>query len=331
MNWKSFDLNLLRVLDAMLREPSTTRVGERIGLSQPAVSAALNRLRHALGDPLFVREGNLMVPTPFAALLEAPLRGALDQVERTLSGGAMFDPARSTRTFRMLGDDFLAEMIMPKLVDLLSAHAPHMRFQLLPMNPRPLSPQFAEGMLDLAFSDGEETPDWVERIVAARGGSVSVASKRNKWLARGRLKDRDTIPLELFLEMRHVLFAPHGELMGSEDRALERLGKRRNIAVTVPDFFSVARIAAQTDLLGTLPPAFALSIADRLGLNIYSNPFETEPEVLCLYWHRRNTADPEHRWVRERILELLEPLDHVRHPVMLASATRSRRHAGTRR
>ena len=84
------------------------------------------------------------------------------------------------------------------------------------------------------------------------------------------------------------------------------------------DFFSLAGIVAQTDLLGALPPRFALSVADRFGLNVYSNPFEVVPEVLYLYWHRRDADDAEHRWMRERILEILESRDHVRHPVRLA-------------
>jgi DNA-binding transcriptional LysR family regulator len=215
-------------------------------------------------------------------------------------------------------------MVLPKLVDLVSTQAPGMRLQLLPMSPRPLAPQFAEGILDLAFSVAEEIPDWLERTVAARGDSVTVASKRNRQLARAGLKDRDAIPLDLFQAMRHVLFAPHGELEGSEDRALGLMGRHRKVVLTVPDFFSVASIAAQTELLGTLPPVFALSVADRLGLNVYANPFEVVPEVLYLYWHRRDTDDVEHRWMRQHILGLLEPLDHARHPIRLGEQARPR-------
>ena len=217
----------------------------------------------------------------------------------------------------MLGDDFLAEMMLPKLVELLSAQAPGMRFQLLPMSSRPLAPQFAEGILDLAFSLAEEIPDWIERTVAARGELVSVASKGNRQLARAGLQDRDAIPLDLFLEMRHVLFAPNGGLMGSEDRALELLGKRR-MSSDRSGLLQPRGHRRADRPFGALPPRFALSVADRFGLNVYSNPFEVVPEVLYLYWHRRDADDAEHRWMRERILEILEFLDHVRHPVRLA-------------
>ena len=190
----------------MLREPSTTRVGARIGLSQPAVSAALSRIRHTLGDPLFVREGNRMVPTRFAASLAGPLRGALDKVERSLSGATGFDPARSARVFRLLGDDFLAEMMLPKLVELLSARAPGMRFQFADKSPA-AGAAIRRGHLRPRLLCRGRNPDWIERGVAARGESVSVAGKRNRRLAETVLKDRDAMPLDLFLEMRHVLFA----------------------------------------------------------------------------------------------------------------------------
>ncbi|MEJ0012366.1 MAG: LysR substrate-binding domain-containing protein [Bauldia sp.] len=312
MNWQALDLNLLRVLEAMLAERSTVRVGERVGLSQPAVSSALNRLRHALGDPLFVREGNHMVPTAFAETLDAPLRDALQQIESALSGGAKFDPARSTRTFRIVSEDFLAEMVLPGLLTLMSEQAPSMRLQLLPLGPQSLAALFADGTVDLAFSESQETPDWVEHVVAARGASAAVASRRNRQFARAGLKDGDTIPMDLYLQMRHILFAPNGVMFGSEDEALAKLGLRRNVVASVPQFFAVARIAAQSQLVGNVPPPFARALAERLELNVYRNPFEVEPVTLQLFWHRRHTGDPEHRWLRERLLELLTPFDLAR-------------------
>ncbi|HVY20500.1 MAG TPA: LysR family transcriptional regulator [Bauldia sp.] len=330
MNWHALDLNLLRVLDAMLAERSTVRVGERVGLSQPAVSSALNRLRHALGDPLFVREGNRMVPTPFAEALATPLRRSLDQIEGALSG-ATFDPAKSTRTFRVLGEDFLAELVMPRLLTLMSEQAPLMRFQLLPLGPQPLPVQFADGAIDLAFAPATDTPDWIEHVAATRGVSATVASRRNVRLARAGLKDGDTIPMDLYLEMGHVLFAPNGVLSGSEDAALEKLGLKRNVVASVPQFFAVGRIAAQTQLVGSVPPPFARAIAERLELNVFHNPFDVVPTTLQLYWHRRHTDDPDHRWMRARLAELLAPLDLVHYPEWTAGGGKKARERRPRR
>lgn len=321
MNWNALDLNLLRVLDAMLRERNTTRVAEHIGLSQPAVSSALNRLRHTLGDALFVREGNRMVPTPFAQSLEEPLRVALDMIERGLSGGEPFDPARSTRLFRMLGDDFFSVLLLPRLVTLLSDQAPGVRFQLLTINPRPLAQQLAEGTVDMAFARTEEgLPDWVAHTLALHGEAVAVASKTNKRLARAGIKAGDVIPLDLFCDMPQVFFGPDGRFAGDEDADLADLGRVRRVVVTVPDFFSIARLVSRTELLGLLPDKYALSIADAVGLRIYALPFKMDLVRLHLYWHRRNTDDPEHRWLRDRVLELLEPFDAVRHPVSFGAA-----------
>lgn len=330
VNWNTLDLNLLRVLDAMLRECNTTRAGQRIGLSQPAVSAALGRMRHILGDALFVREGTRMVPTPLAMSLEEPLGLALASIERVLSGSTRFDPAKSTRLFRLLGDDYLSEMLLSKLVVLLSDQAPGMRFQLLPVNPRPLGLHLAEGTIEMAFAvaDGEP-PDWVDHVLALHGSPAAVASKNNKRLAQAGVKDRGAIPIDLFCSMPQVSFQPEGKLAGEEDAALARIGRRRRIVMTVPDFFSVARVAARTELLGVLPDKFALSIADELGLFVYSLPFKMKLTPLHLYWHKRHANDTEHRWIRERILELLEPWDALRHPVSFApgKGARARRSA----
>jgi DNA-binding transcriptional LysR family regulator len=308
VNWNALDLNLLRVLDAMLSERNTTRVGERIGLSQPAVSSALNRLRMILGNALFIREGRRMVPTPFAASIQEPLRQALDRIERAISG-VSFDPAKSTRVFRMIGDDYLSELLLPKLVAFLMRVAPGICFQLLPSNPRTLAEQLGDGTADLAFWITQETPDWVERAFALASGVAVVASRTNRRLARARAKDGGTIPLDLYCELPQVQFAPDGNLTRREDRALAGIGRRRHIVLTVPDFFGLSRVVAQSELIGGLPPAFARSISERLALRVYTMPCKVDVEQLYLYWHRRHTDDPEHKWIREHILELLRPLD----------------------
>ena len=128
MNIASFDLNLLTVLDALLREGSTVRAGERIGLSQPAVSAALGRLRHALGDELFVRRGQGLEPTDYARSLVVPVREVLDAVVGVLAG-SRFEPGTSDAVFRLSGSDFFAEMLMPALAERLSREAPPGRGQ----------------------------------------------------------------------------------------------------------------------------------------------------------------------------------------------------------
>lgn len=315
MNFRTFDLNLLRVLDAMLREPNTTRVGERIGLSQPAVSAALARLRDQLGDPLFVREGNALVATPFARSLETPLRGALEGIEHALSGGGDFDPARSSRVFRIGGSDFFSEMLMPKLADTVFRLAPGMRLHLIPAEPAGIARDLAEGAADMALYTPESMPDWVDQAVALHSSAFAVARAEHPRLKRAGLKPGDTMPMEIFCDMPQVLFSPSGEPAGMEDRALAALGRSRKVVVTVPEFSGVGRIVAQSDLIGVLPSRFALSLAAALGLRILRLPFDMPFAQLRLYWHHRHTASREHRWMRDMVLQLLAPLDEAMHPI----------------
>lgn len=317
VNFRTLDFNLLRVLDALLRERSTTRAGESIGLSQPAVSAALRRLRESLGDPLFVRQGNAMVPTAFALALEEPLRRALDLLKDALAGGGHFDPAGSERSFRIFGSDFYSEMLMPGLAERISRLAPRMRLQLVYQDETAFARQLSEGAVDMALLPPRETPDWVERELAFHSSFVAIAGKHNAAIARAGIPAGKEIPIDLFCDMPHVLFSPEGNLAGMEDRALARIGRQRRVALTVPEFYGVGRVVAQSHYLAILPARFALSLSERLGLDVYAIPHEMPLAPQYLYWHRRHSADPAHRWMRETILALLEPLDELRHPVTL--------------
>jgi DNA-binding transcriptional LysR family regulator len=131
VNFSTLDLNLLRVFDAMMLELNTTRAGERVGLSQPAVSSALGRLRHVTGDDLFVRDGNRMVPTPRALAMAEPIRSALRRMEDALSAAAGFDPASSSQIFRISGSDYFSTLLMPRLAEAVTREAPGITLQML--------------------------------------------------------------------------------------------------------------------------------------------------------------------------------------------------------
>src|SRR6187397_3169317 len=172
MNFAALDLNLLRVFDAMAIELNTTRTGERVGLSQPAVSSALGRLRQILGDELFVREGNRMVPTERALALREPIRLALRQMEDALAAVARFDPAQATQTFRISGSDYFSILLMPKLTAAVMAQAPGVTLQMIDHPSADAVRLLGEGAIDLAIVPVEgvrptivdaklEVPDWV--------------------------------------------------------------------------------------------------------------------------------------------------------------------------
>lgn len=315
MNFASFDLNLLRVLDAMLREHNTTRAAEAIGLTQPAVSAALNRLRLSLGNPLFVRAGNAMVPTPYAEALRLPLRRALEQIEVTLAGADSFDPKQSTRQFRLFGSDYFTEMLLGPLLARLGRDAPGIRLQLLHQDPRNFVRQLGNDEIDFALVPEESVPDWVDRVDVFNSSDRLVCARGNQRLARAGIRPEQALPLDLFCDMPQIRFAPEGSAESIEDTMLAAMGRRRRVVLSAPEFYSIAHVAAKGDLMGLLPTRFAYALKDQLGLECYRVPLKVPMTRLVLHWHARYTDLPEHRWLRDIIVAILRPLDEISHPL----------------
>lgn len=311
MNLSAFDLNLLKVLDAVLREGSTVRAGERIGLSQPAVSAALGRLRHALEDPLFVRHGQAIVATDYARSLETPLRNLLDQLTSLLVGPLAFDPSKATTTFKLSGSDFFAEALMPPLAALLAKEGPLIRIQLVDLLPENYVGTLERYEVDLALVPKTEFPEWTDSRVLFHSGFVVIARKGHSWLRKFKVKAGATIPMDLFCSLGHVLFSPEGKTSAMGDQALEAVGRSRRVVMTLPIFSGVCSAIAQSDHLALLPRQMAEIMAPRLGLRIYRPPMPLQPAEIFMVWHRRATANPAHRWIRDRILEIIGPLSDV--------------------
>lgn len=309
MNLSSFDLNLLRVLDALLHEQSTVKAGERIGLSQPAVSSALGRLRHALNDPLFVREGQRLVPTEYAKNLEFPLRRILEDVEALLAGPGSFDPANAEQSFKISGSDFFAEMLMPPLANALSRLAPKIQVQLVDLVPDNYVGTLERHGIDLAFVPKIDFPTWTDCAPAFRSRFVMIARRGHPRLGRAEVREGEIVPIDLFCDLGHVVFSPEGKLKAMGDAALARVGRERRVVMTMPVFGGVTNAVAGSDLVALLPEQLAHKVAPRLGLAIYTPPMPINPVLICMIWHRRNTNHPTHRWLRDLVLELLAPLN----------------------
>lgn len=311
MNLSAFDLNLLKVLDALLREASTVRAGQRVGLSQPAVSAALSRLRHAFNDPLFVREGRGLVPTDFAQSLEQPLREVLDQIDAMLTGPDAFDPSRAELTFKLSGADFFAEMLMPQLANHLGRVAPNIRVQLVDLVRDSYIDTLERYTVDMALIPRMDFPEWVDHRIVFNSPYTTIIRRGHPAIEAAGLQDGDPIPLDLFCQQSHVLFSPEGKLSAVGDEALEKVGRTRHVAMTLPFFTGVYRSVAHSDLIALLPSALARRVKDRVGLTCHPPPVPVSDAVLCLVWHRRSTNAPAHRWLREQIAQILAPLDPV--------------------
>jgi DNA-binding transcriptional LysR family regulator len=306
MNFAAVDLNLLRVFDALMRERSATRAGERVGLSQPAVSAALGRLRHLLGDELFVRQANEMVPTPRALALGEPLRDALARIEQALSAGARFDPAAEVRDFTLLGSDFVSMLMMPDLFETVARLAPGIGLRLLDSARGDVDQLLINDKIDMAVERPLELPDWISRQTLFRSSFAIIAAKGHPDLAAAGVHEGDSIPLDLFCTLPHALRSIDGSTTGYISDALATMGRRRRVVLTLPQFYGVARAVSRGHLLAGVPEHFARAVASELQLGIYRPPISVPVPQLSLYWHRRHDHEPAHRWLRQQVVAATE-------------------------
>ena len=294
MNVRDVDLNLLRVFDAVLRERGVTPAAAGLGLTQPAVSNALARLRGLFGDPLFVRTPGGMDATPFARELAEPVRQALALIDAALAHGPGFDPGSTTRAFRFYMSDLGQIEFLPPLIERVQRAAPGVRLEAVALEVDDIADALATGALDLAvgFLPGLGPP--VRRRALFRDPYLCLmrADHPIKALTRRR-----------FQEASHALVTYKGGHRVVEE-ALERAGLARRIALRLPHFTVVPMVLERTDLLCTLPARVARVFERRGGLKSLAPPVPIPPADVAVHWHERFEADPGNRWLRERVVEL---------------------------
>jgi DNA-binding transcriptional LysR family regulator len=308
MNFAAFDLNLLRVFDALMRERSATRAGDMIGLSQPAVSNALNRLRHALHDELFVRRGNDMLPTPRAEAIAERVRDALAQLEQAIAGDAKFDPASDERIFTLFGADMFSMQFMPGFADRVAALAPGVALRLIDSAGGDVERLLRDNAIDVALERPLAMPDWVSRQLLFHSPFVVIAARGHKAIRKAGVRPGAKFPLPLFCELPHGLRSIDGSMSGAVDEALRKAGAVRRVVLALPHFHAIARAVAEGRLIATVPQQFAESVAKDLGLTIYRPPIDVPVPEISLYWHKRHDQNPAHRWLRDQVMAAIKPL-----------------------
>jgi len=294
MNVHDIDLNLLRVFDAVLREKGVTPAAARLGLTQPAVSNALARLRKRLGDPLFVRTPRGVDATPFARELAEPVRHALALLESALSHGPGFDPATATRAFRFYMSDLGQIEFLPPLMERVQHDAPGVRLEAVALEVDDIADALAAGSLDLAvgFLPGLGAP--VRRQALFKDPYLSLMREDHPVTALTKKR---------FLEASHALVSYRGGHRVIEE-ALERAGLSRRIALRVPHFTVVPMVLERSDLLLTLPARVARVYERRGNLASRPVPIPIPPAEVAVHWHERFEADSGNRWLRALIVEL---------------------------
>lgn len=296
MNLHGIDLNLLVAFDALNAERNVTRAGTRIGRTQPAMSAALSRLRALLGDELFVRGPNGLQPTPRAAELAEPISLALREIQRTLQFTQLFDPSASSLSFSLGVSGHAGSVVLPRLMSILATRAPNIDLRVRDFASR----DDAIAMLDSGEADLTIgiPPSATSRILSAR-----LFQERFVCILR---KDHPMAqqPLDTqgFLALTHILVAPDNEGLDVADAALATKGMNRRAALTVPHMASAPQLVASSDMIATVMEGVVANsgYADRLAM--FDFPLPLNPVPFVLSWHRRNDSHPAQRWLRNCLL-----------------------------
>ena len=302
VNFAAFDLNLLRVFDALMREHSVTRAGERVGLSQPAISAALGRLRHSLGDQLFVRLGNEMVPTPRAEAIAPVVREALASLESSFADDSRFDPATAELTYTLRGADFFSMRLMPDLFEVVAKEAPGIRMRFLDSGHGDLTQLLQDNTIDVALDRPFQLPAWVSSALLFPSPFVVIAARGHRQIGRHGTPEGTPLPIELFCALPHALRSIDGSMSGAVDEALAKAGHSRKVVVALPHFQAVGMAVAKGRLIAVVPRQFAETAADELSLSVYQPPIEIAVPEIRMYWHSRHENSAPHRWLREKVL-----------------------------
>ncbi|WP_437720271.1 LysR family transcriptional regulator [Sorangium sp. So ce861] len=291
VNLAALDLNLLVVLEALLEERSVTAAGKRVGLSQPATSNALGRLRALLGDRLLVRRGRALFLTPRGEQLRRDVRPALDRLRAALARRPAFDPAALCDELRVGMNDYAAYVLLPRLVRRLRARAPRARLAVLAFETRDAA---------RALDAGE-----VHVGLAVEGPGLTGLESRPLLRDEFALVCRPPAPrtLRSFLARPHLLVSPHGGRVGVVDRALAAQQLERDVHVTLPHFLMAPHLLSGTDLVGVLAGEVARDIAPALKLVVTRPPLALPGFTLSAVWHPRLTDDPAHAWLREQLAE----------------------------
>lgn len=290
------DYNLLLTLEALLAEGGVARAARRLRLSPSAMSRALARLREATGDPLLVRSGRGLVPTPRALELREKIGGLVQEVEATLRPQAEVDLTTIRKTFTVRAGDGVVESIGPALMARLKTEAPGLQLRFM-LKPDKDDAPLRDGLVDLETGVVRETTSPEFRTQALFRDRFVVIVREGHPLAEGALTPARYIAGRHVDVVYHV--APPGTISGPIDRALETIGLRREVAIVVGGFASALTLARGSDLIATVPERHTGSL--RAGMRSLPLPF-AGPEIrVSMVWHPRLDADPAHRWLRGAI------------------------------
>lgn len=294
MKLSDIDLNLFVVFDAIYTEGNLTRAGEIIGITQPAVSNSLSRLRNLFDDPLFVRTAEGMVPTPVAQNIIGSVRQALGLIRSSVQESESFDPTVSDKRFRISMNDLSQAILLPRLFRSLKAAAPQVAIDCYQVHRRDMSIELASGNLDLAI-DVSLTPDpQIKQLPLYTHPYVCVVRQDNDIVG-------ETLDIDTYLQLKHIHISSRRGGLGHVDLALGKMGRKREIALRTQNYLSTPQMAATSDFAITVPLIFAEFLARSVPVKYLDLPFEVPHLESFLYWHESTDKDQANIWIRELI------------------------------
>ncbi len=297
INMRTFDLNLLRVFEALSHDRSVSLAAAKLGMSQPALSNALNRLRIVFDDPLFVRTRRGMQPTPKAEQLALTLHEGLATIRAGLSSSAAFDPATSERRFTLLMTDVGELSFLPVVLSTLSKSAPKIDLCVRHLPVERYGELLESGGADLAIGR-LQLADTLKSELIHSSPFVVLASQTNRYLTKDA-EGRATLSFEDYIRAPHVEIESYGASGNPVKQALGSLGPRRRVALILPHTTVLPRLIEGTDLLATIPKVCADKLITMGAVCAVSPPFPIEQNFVYQWWHRRNDSDNGNRWLRK--------------------------------
>ncbi len=291
---KTVDLNLLKALDALLDERNVTRAAARLSLTQPAMSGMLTRLRESFNDPLFVRSRRGIIPTQRALELAIPVKQVLSDITALLMP-AIFDPSTAQMTLSIAATDYALQTIAVPFLLELKKRAPKIRVALLPIENHHLHDQLERGEIDLALLTPLNSPPDLHARRLYDEEYVCV-------MRCDHPAAQEPLTLDIFCTLEHALFSyTGGGFTGVTDEALVRIGRQRQVMLSVKSFLVMAHVIRASDMIAVVPKRL---VDDLDGLVIKPTPLPVTGFTKIAAWHERTHQDPAHRWIRELLFEL---------------------------
>lgn len=308
MNIRQLDLNLLLVFDAIYQERSISAAAEKLDLSQPAVSNALRRLRKFTGDTLFFRAEGAMMPTRTATSLAVPIRHALSTVEQSLSSLELFDPATSSRAFKIAAADFFRWTLVPSLMNVLEQEAPNLQLEVLPLDAggEPTTEALRRKDIDIALL--------IPHIVQNDPDLTHILSDTDRVALIVRtghpiLESNDI--LGRMNEARYIATSQAPLMRALIDKALAQYGVTRKTACLLPDTTSIPAIVEMTDLIGVVGKNYLNRCARDHSVTELQTGIPMPATGAAIAWSSAFNDDPGHRWMREKVQAILKAAAHV--------------------